>query len=320
MADPATQFQPASIQATGYQPTEYHPQPINVPTGAGALWAQVGQTALSAASQVGSMLQNSRLNPAFAAQQDYQQAQYKQAQDQIAYMKSLGPMGHMLTQTGPQGASMGAPASIADPTMAARFMEAASVGPKIGAGPGGDNKGGPPPVNNPSAGNQQNPPSSAYGGLEEKNAGGSSQPQQPKGPPSTGELGKSASTDNDFLLRRMMQERQAAGLGGSDAAQEGTPAGMTYVNPATGNVEPLKTDAPSVFASRGAPAPAAPTGPPAQAQTPAAATQTDQAAMAQWQAQNAHPVMSSQDALAWMKTQTTLAQDATYLPNGGPNG
>jgi hypothetical protein len=69
-----------------------------------------------------------------------------------------------------------------------------------------------------------------------------------------------------------------------------------------------------------APAGPAPQQPPPQSQTPAAATQSDAAAMAQWQAQNAHPVMSSADALKWMKNQTTLAQDATYLPMGGPGG
>jgi hypothetical protein len=311
------------LQASGYTPSEYHPIGIEIPTGAGALWAGVGQTALAGAQQFGNQLQNSRLNPAFAAQQDYQKAQFQQGQDQIAYMKSLGPMGHMFVQTTPQGASMTAPASISDPTMAARFMEAAGVGPKVGAG-GGNGNGGPPTVNNPAAGNQ-----SPYGGLEEKSTGAQQQ-QQPKGPPTAQEMGRgqasadtgdsrSASTDNDFLLQRMMQERQAVGLGGSDAAQQGTPASMTFTNPATGNVEPLQT--PSVFASRGgAQAPAAPTGPPPQAQTPAAATQTDQAAMAKWQAQNAHPVMTSQEALGWMKNQTTLAQDATYLPMGGPNG
>lgn len=297
MADPATQFQPASIQATGFQPTEYRPTPINVPTGAGELWAQVGRTALSAAQQVGTMLQQSPLNPVVKEGMNESIARSKLGEAAMQHAMANPNWAYGATAESPQGASLVAP--ITQPV-------AQQAGQNIDY-----------------SGQTQQPKK-----TEEQKT-----PEQPKKPTpeppknlnsgmtqvTPGTEGLSASTDNDFLLQRMMQERQAVGLGGSDAAQQGTPASMTFTNPATGNVEPLQT--PSVFASRGgAQAPAAPTGSPPQAQTPAAATQTDQAAMAKWQAQNAHPVMTSQEALGWMKNQTTLAQDATYLPMGGPNG
>ena len=318
MADPATQFQPSGIQAGySFSPTEYRPQQINVPSGAGALWAQVGQTALAAAERAGNTLQQSPLNPMVKAKMDAQIAASQQGIEQGNWLTSLpNNVGRYMIGRDAQGnAILQPPSQITDPTLAAQFQQTTGLVPKTGDNKTGDN-GGPPAVNNPAAGNQQNTTSTPYGGMEEKNA-----PSQttPSGPPTTGDMGKSASTSDDYLLR-MRAERKLLGLDTSDAAQEGTPPGMTYTNPATGNVEPLKTEAPSVFAAKGpGQPPPAPNQPP-QAQTPAAATQTDQAAMAQWQAQNAHPVMSSQDALAWMKTQTTLAQDATYLPMGGPSG
>jgi hypothetical protein len=42
--------------------------------------------------------------------------------------------------------------------------------------------------------------------------------------------------------------------------------------------------------------------------------------MQKWQNQSMGQPMTSQDALAWAKGQSTLNQDATYLPMGGPNG
>ena len=76
------------LQASGYSPvkTDLSP-PIQLP-GTGELWANVGKTALAAAQQAGTMLQNSRLNPAVAAQQDYQQTQYDTAADRITELAS----------------------------------------------------------------------------------------------------------------------------------------------------------------------------------------------------------------------------------------
>jgi hypothetical protein len=333
MAAPETQFQTPGIQATGFSPTEYRATPVNVPSEAGALWAQVGKTALAAADQFGDTLAKSPLNPAVKEQMNYAINNYKLGETQNDYIRSLGPWGHLLVQTGPQGPTTISPGQITDPTMAARILQRMGIGitPNPPPAPGPQDKKTDtttttPPQTVPETGGQGY--SASWGASAAERAAPSTATKPKTTQPTTTNPGDllvpgSASTDNDFLLRKMMEDRQAAGLGGSQAAPQGTPPGMTFTNPATGNVEPLQT--PSVFASRAAaPAPAAPTGQPQQpqpvSQTPAAATQSDQAAMQQWQEQNAHPVMSSQDALAWMKSQTTLAQDATYLPNGGPNG
>jgi hypothetical protein len=224
------------------------------------------------------MLQNSPLNPEVREQMKYGIDQYQRGEQAIDANRRMGPMGNVLVQTTPAGASMVAPASISDPTMATRYLDKLGAGPKTGGGSGP-----PPPVNDPS---QQPAANQGFESTEYPST------NQQKTPPTAEELGKppltsvtkdlstqiaqgtagsglSASTDNDFAIRQMIQERQAAGLSG--AAQEGTPAGMTYVNPATGNVEPLQTSlpaarpaspttpSPSMFSGpTAAPAPAAP--------------------------------------------------------------
>lgn len=322
MADPATVFQQAGIQAPySYTPveTKLNP-PIQLP-GTGELWAQVGRTALEAGHQI----QSSALNPAVRAQMQYATDQYKRGEEQLAFMRQMGPYGNLLTQTTPQGTTQIAPGTITDPTMAARMLEAMKLGPSPGGGGSGPapavNTGGAPqPSQAPQPGQAAPPPAPAK-----------------KGPPTTSEMGKpqastdsadanlAASTDNNFLLSRMMQERQAAGLGSSAAAQQGTPSGMTFLNPATGNVEPLQTQAPtSIFGTQNAPAaPAAPSQPPPGQPGSAISQVTQQpgVALANWQAQNVHPVIAPKAVLDAVRTNvSTAAQDATYLPNGGVNG
>ena len=81
----------------------------------------------------------------------------------------------------------------------------------------------------------------------------------------------------------------------------------------------------------GAQPPAAPGGQPqAQGQPTAQPTATPQpqpqagandVVMANWQDQNAHPVAPASEALKWAKNNfDTRAQDATYMPHGGPMG
>lgn len=324
MAAPETQFGSAGIQIPAFTPVETRLNPpIQLP-GTGELWAQVGRTALEAGRQ----LQASALNPAVRAQMQYAVSQYNQGQQHIANMQKAG-LADVMTQTTPEGATMMAPGAITDPTTAARVMSALGIGPK----PGGAATGAAPEVNAPA------PPAAPQAPAA----------PQKKGPPTTTEMGKpqasiglspsalAASTDNDFLLRRMMQERQVAGLGGSAAAQQGTPPSMTFLNPATGNIEPLQTSpapqqpvapttpSPGMFGARtAAPAPAAPTGQMPQAQPGSAISQITQqpgVALANWQAQNVHPVIAPKQVLQAVKDNvTTQAQDATYLPNGGVNG
>lgn len=297
MAAPETQFQQPGLQASGYTPVETRLNPpIQLP-GTGELWAQVGRTAMSAAAQAGEMLQKSPLNPEVRAQMKYGVDQYKAAQDQIAYMKSLGPMGHMLQQTTPQGLTQTAPAAISDPTMAARFMEQAGVGPKTGGttGPAPDVNAPPQPTKAEGAppGTFLNPATGNYEPLQQGQPSGQPAPEVQKGPPTAEEMGKGQAGVSMFSSP--VAQAAPAPTAFQGPTQEQTTAAVQ---------EGLQRNR---FAGAGQ-------GVPANYQSP-----QDQAALAQWQAQNAHPVMSSHDALAWMKSQTTLAQDATYLPHGGPN-
>jgi hypothetical protein len=313
MPDPATVFQSSGLNVPyQYTPVVTHLNPpIQLPE-TGQLWAEVGKTALSAGQQ----LQQSALNPAVREQMKYGVDQYRRGQEAIAFNRQLGPLGNIFVQTGPEGTTIVPGANISDPTLAAMYQAALKLVPQPGKG----DKVKAPDVNNPVQPVQPAPAQQQTPAQE----------PTPK-PPTTQEMGKgqtsaattsglAASTDNDFLIGQMMQERQAAGLGGSEAAQQGTPAGMTFLNPATGNVQPLQT--PSVFAPQAAaPPPPAPT----QAQAPGSAisqiTQQPGVALANWQNQNVHPVIAPKAVLDAVKTNvSTAAQDATYLPSGGVNG
>jgi len=352
MASSETQFQPATIQATGYSPSEYRPVSINVPTGAGQLWAGVGRTALDAASQfnqTAQMMQQSPLNPAVHAQMDYNVAQYDAAQQHIKDVQAMGPLGQVVQKTGPQGLETVPIASIQDPTLAARLTAQMGLTPK----PGGGGSGPPPTVNNPAVQQPASPQDQGQSDLQQhpenyflNPATGSyerradappiqAQPQQvtpqQKGPPTPSQMVKPQASAAPAAPASMSDIGLVPSQGGSTAASTaGGPGQLNTGQPQDPDIvaTPAQQPSGSIWnpmrpAPAAPPAPGAPPTPPAQpaqGQSPAAATQADQAAMQQWQQQNAHPVMSSQDALSWMKQQSTLAQDATYLPMGGPGG
>lgn len=330
MADPATQFQAAGINTNTYTPVKGGDLGgSHLFGGSGQIWAGIGKTALDAAAQLNDtskMIQASPLNPNVRAQQEYQGEQADAAADHIEWLQAQGRAGQMVMGSDPSGLTTSPAGKLDVDPMIRMALRSAPAKPSTTktttSNNGSDNTAAAP---KPKTVTEQ-----PYEGYSASSAtigaappapsdSTTTQPSKPKTHTTGDELtdDRGTSTDNDFLLRRMIQER-----GGSGAAQQGTPASMTFLNPATGNVEPLQTGPPSVFAAKpAAPAPAAPDQTqPAQGGSPAAATQADQVAMQQWQNQNAHPVMSSQDALGWMKNQTTLAQDATYLPMGGPGG
>jgi hypothetical protein len=299
----------------GYQ-SSFEPLRLNPPIqlqSSGPLWTEVGRTALQASDRLSNL-------PEVYAKSKYDVAQYKAAEDQLAYMKSIG-WGRVLTQTGPGGATMIAPGQIADPTTAARITQAMGLTPQVGGGGSGP----PPAVNNPAT-QPQNQGPELIGGQQPAPA-----PKTAPAPPTTKEMG-SASTDNDFLIRRMIEERQAAGLDGSEAAQAGTPPGLTFTNPATGNVQPLQQTAPSMFAGRAATPPAAAPSGPAQAQPPAQPStpgtvpgslsdQYAQQQLANWQGQNQGGAASARAALEWAQTnRDTDINRAVYMDHGGPGG
>lgn len=349
MAAPEAQFQQAGINTNTYTPVKGGDLGgSHLFGGAGQLWAQVGKTALDAASQfnqTAQMIQQSPLNPAVKAQMNYNVDQYKAAQDHIDYIKSLGALGQVVQKTGQGGLETVPIASIQDPTLAARMTANMGLTPK----PGGSGSGPSAPINNPSQ-QQASPQDQGQSDIQQhpenyflNPATGSyerradappiqtpqqGQPQQ-KRPPTAGDMGKTtsaapaapASMDKIGLVPSQGGSTAASTAGGDGILNTGQPQSPDII------ATPAQKPSGSIWSPmRPTPmAPPAPDGsqpaqPPAQGQSPAAATKADQASMQQWQNQNAHPVMSSQDALAWMKTQTTLAQDATYLPMGGPGG
>jgi hypothetical protein len=318
--DPATQFQQAGLNIPySYQPVETRLNPpIQLPE-TGALWAKVGETAMNAAAGVQKAIMSSRLNPEVKAQMDYAVQNYKRGQEIIDYHRKLGEKGFLLGRATPGGSEELSPAE-SGAAFAPLFQ------PKIPPPPGKE----PPPAPEHAPGTGKEP--------QEQTTSPSEKNDLEKGPvptasADTGGGDLAASTGNDFLLRRMMQERQ----GGSGAAPQGTPSSLTFLNPATGNIEPRMFVGPTTTPPPAAPAQQAAQGPQmtlgATAQPPPgmelAGTeqafpqqppQPDQATLAAWQAQNAHPVMASSDALNWAKNFDTGAQRATYLQHGGPNG
>jgi hypothetical protein len=293
-----------------------------VPSEAGRLWAQVGQTALEAGRQI----QNSALNPAVRQQMKEAalRAQAGQAISQYAmkHPKFLRAVGGET----PQGATIAAPATLPVSQVTQWDLD---VDQDQDTKPSPKNPPPPPPPEEAKpeeAKPEETKPKSHQEEMGQVSFPGGTRIAQ--GPTVNRNL--SASADHDFLVRRMIQERQAAGLGGSEAAQQGTPAGMTFLNPATGNIQPLQTGPPAQGGSIWSPPgptqpPPAPGQPPAPAQAPGSAisqiTQQPGVALANWQAQNVHPVIAPKAVLDAFRTHvSTAAQDATYLPNGGVNG
>jgi hypothetical protein len=318
--------------------------------GAGALWRDVGKTALEGASQLNQtaqLMEQSPLNPAVQAQMDYNVNQYDTASDRIDELnKTLA--GRSTMSTGPQGLQTVPAASMdIDPMVRMRLLaqqkkQQPPTQPEQPAAPAASD-------DKQAAGQSdfaqhpeyyfQNP---STGSFERRFDAPPIQPapQQPKTtapgqkpvPTNPGDLltgnapstGLVASTDNDQAMRQMIQNR------GSSAAPEGTPSSMTFPNPATGNIEPLKAD--SIFAPRTAaaapPAPGAPAD--QQPSTPGTvpgslsdqyAQQANKEATQQWQQANIHPVIAPAQLLqAYKQNVSTLAQDATYMPSAGPGG
>jgi hypothetical protein len=308
MAAPETQFQQAGISASGYSPTVTQLAPPIRLEGSGALWAQVGKTAMDAASQAGEMLQKSPLNPAVRAAINYNVDQYKRAQEVIQKQRDMGPYGYITSQVGPGGLSTVSPAQITDPTLAQGYLSALQ-------------KGYIPPVTTKDGG-PPGPPAPGTGGDQDKkpaqpvqqptNQGpeliGGTPPPAPaapppqNGPPAPGDMGKpTASAD---IWAAPGQPPAAPSFQGPDQAQ--TAAAVQ---------DALRRNQ---FASNQPGVPAGyqpPSGPDAQAQEAQRQQQ-----LQQWQAQNAHPVASASDALKWAKQFHTGYTDATYLPHGGPAG
>ena len=86
MAAPESQRQAAGITIPQFIPSQYHPTPVNVPSDAGRLWAQVGANLLEGSSEVFKTLMNSPLNPEVKAQMKEGQMRAEQGQRHLAWL------------------------------------------------------------------------------------------------------------------------------------------------------------------------------------------------------------------------------------------
>jgi hypothetical protein len=352
-ADPnAVPIQPLNV-GYSFTPTEYKPQAVNVPSDAGRLWAQVGDTAMKASQ----MLQNSPLNPTVRAQMQEALDRAKVGSQISQYAMAHPKWRRAIGSEGPGGASLAAPATLPVSQVTNWDLDQDEDDDKDkGKDKGNPPKSPPPAPTQPTQPTQpadkEAKPKSHQEEMGQVSYPGNTQIAQT----SNVNPNLAASTNNAFLINRMMQERQAAGLDASSAAPQGTPSNLTFLNPATGNVEPRMftppstappqqaaapmTPSPGMFAGRvTTPPAAAPSAPPQTSQpgnmllqgaqpsnqTPGSAisqiTQQPGVALANWQNQNIHPVVAPKQVLDAVRTNvTTQAQDATYLPNGGVNG
>lgn len=147
-----------------------------------------------------------------------------------------------------------------------------------------------------------------YGGANQNQPVQPSQPAQQNQPADTGQT--TAASPNQG------QQQQPSTISGTPVP--GLPGGVnlgggqaTTPQVQTSPFQSTQVNAPSVdqFAQQ------QPQQQPQAAMMPAA---TDQTQLATWQNQNAHPVAPVAEALNWAKSFDTRAQDATYLPHGGP--
>ena len=305
-AGPETQHGNLNI-GYNYQPveTKLNP-PIQLP-GTGELWAKVGDTALRAAGQLQSsaqMLQQSPVNPAIRSQMYEAQERANMGRDYIDFVRQNPNWMHAVTGEGQGGATTVAP--ITQPVTQQNQWDLDYDG---SGGGGGKGKG------------------SGDGSQEKKE-------EQPKKkapePPANLNEGLAQAAPAPDSISAALASTRVPSQGGSTAALSAGGDGMLNTGqPQSSDIvaQPAPQPSGSIFnPMRPAPlAPPAPVTPPPAAQpaaggSPAAATKADQVAMQKWQNQSMGQPMTSQDALSWAKSQSTLNQDATYLPMGGPGG
>ena len=307
MADPATQFGQAGISMPQFTPVPLHLNPpIQLP-GTGELWANVGRMALDAGRQ----MQASALNPEVREQMKYAVSQYKQGEQHIANMQQAG-LSDVLAQTTPEGTTTMAPGAITDPTMAARVMALLNMGPK----PGGAGSGAAPEVNAPAA---------PQGSTQDQ--GSQKATPETKGPPTTGQMGRPTTqvTPTSVFATNTTTQAPAPDQFGPNRPYLSASAEPGPI-PTTAAGEPGYTSEPAApqgmpVTQRGPvwnPLQPAPQGPQSHV-AQAVADSQQQTDLTNWQNATQTEPMTADDAMKYIRRKTTLAQDATYLPHGGPN-
>lgn len=295
-AAPETQFGQAGLTVPGFTPSVYSPGSVNVPTGAGELWAQVGKTALDAGKQVLETLMNSPLNPEVKEKMKYGIDAYKRGQEVIDWARSKGELGYWLGKAGPAGYEQLSPANISDPTLAAQFLKGIIPTPPK-----------PPPP----------PPPTTDGTTETKTY-----------PTISSDQGDQPPTPDTSLEKRMEKPTTQVAAPPSTMFAAAAPAQPPAPTQFQGPTQPETAAAVQEALARNRFAsaqPGVPTGyqPPTQAYPTITGGQAgpSSAELAAWQAQNVHPIASPSAFIKWYKDNvSTNISGATYSMNGGVNG
>ena len=323
MAAPETQFQQSGLNIPyNYSPveTKLNP-PIQLP-GTGELWANVGKTALAAAGQFQStaqMMQQSPMNPAVKAAQDYQVAQNQAAKAHVEWLQAQGRAGQMVMGSGAQGLET-VPAGRSDIDAMVRMALRSAPAP--------------PQEKRPATTEQEKPataaPTTAPEQPEEGYSASAGMPRTaPPAPTTTQPKTKTQTHTPGDELTGPSQADVNAGVAEAlsrnrfASSEQGVPANYQPPQPGGGSIWSPQRPSPM--------APPAPGAPPAdQPSTPGTvpgslsdqyAQAAQKQALAQWQQQNLHPVVSPQAFLtAYRENVSTKASDATYMPSAGPGG
>jgi hypothetical protein len=280
LADPATQFQPAGLNV-GYQYT-----PVETRLNAPIQLQPVDYSGIGKAATEGlSLLMNSPINPAVREKMKAEAASYKETQN---YLSDLAkhPERRMLQQ-------------VSGPTSS--FM----AGAQGGAGY--------------ASSFMPQPGQPGYGGAV-TNQPTTNQPTTTNQP--VADTGQTSATSPNQQV-----QQQPSTISGTPIS--GLPSGTTLGGGGTGQppAQQPPTQAVSPFQSTQVNAPSVDQFAQARPQQQQAVAQTQAPSpvgdmlMRQWQDQNAHPVAPASEALKWAKNNfDTRAQDATYMPHGGPMG
>lgn len=303
----------------------YHPGNVNVPEGAGALWAQAGKTALAAGQQVFDAIRNSSLNPEFRARMKAAIKSADLASTTLDYAQKHPGYARKVTEVGPGGTStLLAPAQVP-------VAQQMNLDLDTGDGDTG-NKGGQQPTiteDSDSPFNGVHTGKDAQGNRYFFNVGTKNWELWPGGKPSTAPNTSSAPNTGASppppppTQTHQQQMGQVSYPGQSLYAQGG---GLVPTSPFTFRVATPPPPAP-FYAQGGGEVPAASQQPTPGAIPDSLSDQYAQAAetkrqqdLADWQAKTQTEPLTADDAMSWIRRKTTLAKDATYMQHGGPNG
>ena len=297
MADPATQFGQAGISVPQFVPSIYHPGTVNVPTEAGSLLARIGQTALEAGRQI----EASPLNPAVRSQMNYQIASNLAGIQHFKDLQSSG-LGLLTTSTTPSGTTTSPLLGVTDPTLGTLISKIImqQTGTKA-----------------------EDQTTKTDGKATGTTDGQGTKEAPPKKPPTTEEQASAVQPTSRSLFASNSTTKPPAAPGFQGPSQAETTAAIAEAPTRTASAD----QGVPVDYQRG---PQGPVAPQPQAEPGGIMDQYAQGYaqgqeykrqqdLTNWQNTTQTEPMTADDAMKYIRRKTTLAQDATYLPHGGPN-